>query len=115
MKESLRVIVALLLVIPSGLADDAHITGVFVKRQLNTALEILKDEDLDAEAKKEQVKELALEMFDVPYMTRNVFGRKHWPGFSNAQREEFTDLFVRQLETSYFEKMDIFKEPFFTC
>ena len=112
---------ALWLLTLSGVADDttpssdndAQATAKFVERKLKEALEILRKEELDEEVKKQQVRELALGMFNVPYMAKQVIGRRHWPKFSNPQRQEFTDLFTRQLEASYFDKMALFREASF--
>jgi len=93
--------------------SDAKATGDFVERKLNEALEILTKEEIDEETKKEQVRALALGMFDVPFMAKQVIGRTHWPKFNESQRQEFVNLFLRQLEASYFDKMDIFREARF--
>jgi phospholipid transport system substrate-binding protein len=113
MKTYWLVLAALLLLTIPGVADDAQATVDFVERKMNEALEILKSEDLDENAKKEQVRDITLGMFDVPYMAKQVIGRTHWPKFSKSQRQEFADLFLRQLESSYFDKMDIFREAHF--
>ena len=78
-----------------------------VKDTVNSVLEILKDKGTEREGKKDRVMAVVDPVFDFQLMAKLVLGRKHWTAFSSGQRKEFSDLFVKQLRDSYFEKVDI--------
>jgi len=105
-------IIALLLVRLAAYADDAHVTRVFVEREVNKLLETLNDKDLGPEQKVSTVKDIAYGMFDIETMAKLVVGR-YRRQFSEGQMREFTDLFLKQIEASYFNKVESFGEAKF--
>ena len=113
MKKISFVIAVLMAIISPTIADEGKVVSDFVERTVNEAVEILNNLDLDAQTKKDKVSELAHGMFDIPIMARQVLGSKNGVKFSTVQLQEFTKLFVRQLEASYFDKVDIFWEAKF--
>ena len=113
MKKISFVIVVLMAIISPTIADEGKVVSDFVERTVNEAVEILNNLDLDAQTKKDKISELAHGMFDIPIMARQVLGSKNGVKFSTVQLQEFTKLFVRQLEASYFDTVDIFWEAKF--
>ena len=49
-------------------------------------------------------------LFDFKVMARNSLGRKHWVNMTRAQKKEFLDLFVKRLQESYLEKLDLYTD-----
>ena len=43
-------------------------------------------------------------------MAKLTLGRKYWPRLTKEERKEFTDLFIRQLQASYFDKVELFSD-----
>lgn len=101
-------------------AAEAELKSVrtLVETTVNKVLAILKDKALAREEQKRQVMAVGDDLFDMNLMAKLVLGREHWPKFDAKQQKEFTDLFVKQLRDSYFEKVDLltdetveFKDP----
>ncbi|MFH1725301.1 MAG: ABC transporter substrate-binding protein [Elusimicrobiota bacterium] len=102
-------LIALLLCRPApALADDDEkAVDALIKASVNSVMEILKDADLDKEAKKERVIEVVDPLFDLPLIAKLVMGRNQWGAMDERQRKEFEDLFVKQVRDSYFGKVDL--------
>lgn len=83
-----------------------------IRTSVNRVLEILKDTELSKETQKQEVRKVIDPLFDIPLMAKLVLGQKHWPKFSEAQRKEFTDLFIKSLQDSYFEKVDLLTDEY---
>ncbi|MFC1679052.1 phospholipid-binding protein MlaC [Elusimicrobiota bacterium] len=89
------------------IASDAKDVRGVVERSVNTVLDILKDTKIEEAAKRKKVMDVVDPVFDLRLMAKLVLGRKNWAKFDKTQRGEFTDLFVDQLQTSYFDKVEI--------
>jgi len=105
-------IVALFIIRMSAIADDAHVTRVFVEQEISKVVEVLNDDDLAPDLKMSKVREIAYAMFDLDAMVKIVVGR-HRRRFSKEQLREFTDLFAKQIESSFFNKVESFGEVTF--
>ncbi|TBR20180.1 ABC transporter substrate-binding protein [bacterium] len=103
---------------PVRAADDLKPVSTLVESSVNQVMAILKDKALERDAKKKKVMAVGESLFDMALMSKLVLGRENWPKFDPKQQKEFTDLFVKQLQDSYFEKVDLltdetveFKDP----
>lgn len=92
--------------------DAAKVVEARIKSSVNQVLQILKDKNMEKEAKKVEVRKVVDPLFDIPLMAKLVLGRNHWPKFTEAQRKEFTDLFVKALQDSYFEKVELLTDEY---
>ncbi|MBI2362924.1 MAG: ABC transporter substrate-binding protein, partial [Elusimicrobia bacterium] len=88
-------------------AEDLKPVRTLVETSVNQVLAILKDKALERDAKKKKVMAVGEELFDMALMSKLVLGRDNWPKFDAKQQKEFSDLFVKQLQDSYFEKVDL--------
>jgi len=70
-------------------------------------LDILKNKKLDKNAKREKVLEIIKPMLDVNRIAKLTLGRKNWPKLDQQQKKQFIKLFVKQLEDSYVDKIDL--------
>jgi phospholipid transport system substrate-binding protein len=71
----------------------------------NATVLVLQNKDLDYNDKSDKVDRILSPVFDFPLMAKLTLGEKHWPKLTEAQREEFTRLFVDKLKSSYRDKM----------
>jgi phospholipid transport system substrate-binding protein len=39
-----------------------------------------------------------------------TLGKKYWPGLTEANKEKFTDLFIKKLRTSYLSKLTLYSD-----
>lgn len=111
-------LLAFTLAVPSVAAPDLKPVRRLVETSVDRVMTILKDKALGRDEKKKKVMTVGETLFDMALMSKLVLGREHWPKFDPKQQKEFTDLFVRQLQDSYFEKVDLltdetveFKDP----
>lgn len=112
MKNILAGVLAIFLLFQTVSADDKGAVDTLIRGSVNKALDILKDKKLDKETKRKQVRTVVDSSFDIPLMAKLVLGRKHWPKFSETQRKEFTDLFVKAVQDSYFDKVDLLSNEY---
>lgn len=115
-------LLAFSLTVPAAAADaaaaDLKPVRTLVETSVDRVMKILKDKAIGREEKKTRVMDVGESLFDMGLMSKLVLGRQHWPKFDVPQQKEFTDLFVKQLQDSYFEKVDLltdesveFKDP----
>ena len=96
-----------LLAQPAVYANDARKVRKTVEGFVNPALAVLKDKALDKETRKKKVADIVTSVFDFALIAKLTLGRAHWSKFDKAQQKEFTDLFVKSLQDSYADKMDL--------
>lgn len=108
---------ALLLAAPAR-ADDAKAVRALIEPSVGQALKALKDKSLDRQARKKKVLAIVDPVFDFPLIAKLTLGRKNWPKFDPEQQKRFTELFVRFVQDSYYDKVDLltdeaveFREP----
>lgn len=111
-------LLALCLAVPAAAEADLKPVRTLVETSVDQVMKILKDKSLGREEKKKKVMAVGESLFDMALMSKLVLGRENWPKFDAKQQKEFTDLFVKQLQDSYFEKVDLltdetveFKDP----
>ncbi|MBI5596790.1 MAG: ABC transporter substrate-binding protein [Elusimicrobia bacterium] len=107
MRAILTSLLALSFAAPVRAEGDLKPVRTLVETSVNQVLAILKDKSLEREAKKKKVMAVGEELFDMALMSKLVLGRDNWPKFDAKQQKEFSDLFVNQLQDSYFEKVDL--------
>jgi phospholipid transport system substrate-binding protein len=88
-------------------ADDAKDVRKVIESAVTAVLDVLKDAKLGREEKKAEVMGIVDPVIDFRLMAKLVLGREHWGSFTKPQQEQFTDLFVKQLRDSYFDKVDL--------
>ena len=97
---------------------DLKPVRTLVEASVDQVMKILKDKAIQRGDKKKKVMAVGEQLFDMALMSKLVLGRENWPKFDAKQQKEFSDLFVKQLQDSYFEKVDLltdetveFKDP----
>ena len=111
MIKSSAAVLAFFIFCPSARAaptdKDLKAVEATIKKSVNAVLKSLKNKESDEETKRKEVMAIADKMIDIPLIAKLVIGKRHWKTFKKSQRTEFTDLFIKQLQNSYFEKVDL--------
>lgn len=77
-----------------------------VRATMTSFIRVLRDSDFGSTAgRREQLHTIFVKRFDPREIARKALGQ-HWDARSEDERQVFTDLFVRLLEDTYFEKID---------
>jgi phospholipid transport system substrate-binding protein len=79
-----------------------------IRTKWNAVISVLKNKDLNQEARIKKINKIVNPIFDFPLMAKLALGREHWPKLTKAQQEKFTKLFVERLRTSYREKIALY-------
>jgi len=88
--------------------NDPNEAIQLLQTKFDAVFSILQNKDLDKQAKQKQISEIVAPIFDFPLMAKLSLGRKHWPKFTEPQREKFTQLFMELLKNSYQEKISLY-------
>ncbi|MCP5003668.1 MAG: ABC transporter substrate-binding protein [Planctomycetes bacterium] len=109
MKKIFYILFFLLLshtVIAGGGAEAEKI----LKTSIHEVLSALSDDALTLEQKKVKVVSVTDTVFDLGLMAKLSVGKKYWSRFNSGQRDEFTDLFVKDFQGFYIDKIDLFSD-----
>jgi phospholipid transport system substrate-binding protein len=68
-------------------------------------LKVLENPGLSLPQRRDAIRQLAAEVFDVSEVARRALGQ-HWQQRTPAEREEFTKLFANLLEQTYISRID---------
>ncbi len=115
MKEFRHVLLILLIVASSGLAAEKASDPNYpndpeklLKVKWDALASVLRNKELDVEAKEKKIDKIVDPIFDFPLMAKLALGRTHWPKLTEPQREKFTELFVALLKKTYREKITLY-------
>lgn len=78
-----------------------------VRRYTEIVQRILDDTAMPVADKREAVRKVAEEVFDMTETAKRALGR-HWQGRTPAQQEEFVQVFAELLERTYISKIDLY-------
>ena len=92
------------------LADDGRDAQEIVKRKLDAVFAVLQKDGLDQQAKKQEIDAIVSPMFDFELMAKLTLGKKHWPGLPREKKEKFTQRYIELLKTSYLEKLALYTD-----
>lgn len=107
MKRLFLLTLLLILCWQPAFADDLKIVDQFIQENVETVLRAVRNEELDQQEKKARVMEVVDRVFNLPLMAKLTLGRKHWSSFNAQQREEFTGLFVKQMQSIYMSQLEL--------
>jgi phospholipid transport system substrate-binding protein len=84
-----------------------------ISTTMNSVVRILQDKSIAKDQRQDRVMAAIRPVFDFDIMAKLTLGREFWPRLNTAQQGEFVDLFIQQLQVSYFDKAEQFAtEPF---
>jgi len=88
--------------------------GQLVQVKWDVVMSILKNEDLDEQAKADRIARAVTPAFDFALMGKLALGRTHWPTLSEAQQTEYIRLFTERLKTRYRQMISLYKDETIT-
>lgn len=91
-------------------ADETSDVLNLTRSKIEKVLQLLKNKELTKEERNKKVVEEVNPFFDFRRMARFSLGRRHWVKMNRAQKKEFIKLFVRRLQESYLEKLDLYTD-----
>ena len=107
MKDVRWMLGSLLLVVLTAAPVWAGAPTDEVKQYTDQVSKILQDPGLRQNDKREAVRKVAEQIFDVNETARRALG-PHWRTRNPAEREEFVQLFADLLERTYISKIDLY-------
>lgn len=110
MRIALPCILAAVSLAPLSVADDKSEAQAVIRATVDKALATFRQKELDRPARLERIMQVVDPVFDLSLMAKLTLGPTYWPQFSAEQQREFTKLFIEQLQTTYFGKIELFAE-----
>jgi phospholipid transport system substrate-binding protein len=94
--------------VQTAVADGKSDAGKVIRQTVDSCLDWLKQEDLTDDARYDLIVKRIDPVFDFALMGKLALGKKQWPRLNEAQRKEYTELFVQRLLKSYAHKVMLF-------
>ena len=91
-------------------ADDKREAEEIVKSKLDAVFTVLENENLDQQAKKDEINAIVTPMFDFALMAKLTLGKKYWPRLPQEKKDKFTELYIELLKTSYLDKLALYTD-----
>jgi phospholipid transport system substrate-binding protein len=95
--------------VPFGQADEATEITKMAKEKVNNIITYLRDTSLEKETRNKQIIAEVNTMFDFQLMAQLSLG-KQWKKTKKRQRKEFVKVFVKRIQQSYLEKLDLYTD-----
>lgn len=95
--------------VPFGQADEAAEITKMAKEKVNNIITYLRDTSLEKETRNKKIIDEVNTMFDFQLMARLSLGKK-WKKIKKKQRKEFVKVFVKRIQRSYLEKLDLYTD-----
>jgi len=110
MKLFSHMLLGLLIVCQSAMAENKISAQDLLKKNLDTVFAILQRKDLAQERKNQEIVDIVTPMFDFDLMAKLTLGREYWPDLTAEQKERFTQLFIKRLRTSYLDRLTLYTD-----
>jgi len=91
-------------------ADETDSVKKNAWEKINQVIDTMKNKSLDKKTRNEKIIETISPMFDFSQMAKLSMGKKNWLRMNKKQRQEFNKLFVKRLQESYLEKLDLYTD-----
>ena len=108
MKKIVCLLLVLLLLSQTAVADVESEAGKLLKKSVDKIFTVLSDKELSIDQKKSKVIEITSPVFGFSLMAKLSLGKEHWSQFNAKQRTEFIDLFTDLFENFYIDKLHFF-------
>lgn len=79
-----------------------------LKNRIERVLQVLEQKDLSRQKKRAKVEAIVDPLFNYALMARLSLGPGHWGSLSPQQRKTFSELFIKRLKSSYFDKISMY-------
>lgn len=94
----------------AAVADELEEVSALTKEKITTLIGLLKNKEIDKETRNAKVVAEIEPIFDFPRMAKLSLGKKYWTQLSATQKKEFSDLFVKRMQESYLEKLELYTD-----
>ena len=105
MKTLSYALLSLLIGWQSAAAENKASAEELLKANLAAVFAVLQKQDLDQEAKNNEIIDIVNPMFDFSLMAKLTLGKKYWPALAPEQKDRFTRLFLQRLRASYLDRL----------
>ena len=105
MKPLSYALLSLLIGCQSAAAENKASAEELLKANLAAVFAVLQKQDLDQEAKNNEIIDIINPMFDFSLMAKLTLGKKYWPALAPEQKDRFTQLFLQRLRASYLDRL----------
>jgi len=93
-----------------ALADDVAEVQEIVDKNIKVVIDYVKDKSIDKETRNRKIIETVSPFFDFEFMAMVCLEKQHRAQLSKQQQTEFVDLFVKRLQESFLEKLDLYTD-----
>ena len=105
MKALFYAVLCSLILSQTVMADNKSADEELLRNKLDAVVAVLQKEDLEQQAKNNEIIEIVTPIFDFSLMAKLSLGKKYWPGLTKEKKDIFAELFIKRLKESYLEKM----------
>jgi len=103
-------VICTLLFSQPALADETNLVKKTARERINKVVDTIRDKSLDKKTRNEKIIEIISPMFDFSQMAKLSMGKKNWQRMNKKQQQGFNKLFVKRLQESYLEKLDLYTD-----
>ncbi len=93
---------------PPAAAGKTAEVEVLLKEKIDKVLIILNDKERAKAERDDSILKVVTPVFDFELMAKLSLGKKHWPGLPAEKRGEYSDVFIKKMQESYLEKLDLY-------
>ena len=86
-------------------SDEESVASLFTKRA-DEVVKIVENKTLAKENRNEKIVQIISPMFDFKLMAKLSLGKHSWRSLTPQKQDEFTNLYVKRMKTSYSSKVD---------
>lgn len=110
MRYLLSLIILVHLFAGPALGSEANDVKALLKSNVDAVVELLRNAALDKSVRNEQIINIITPIFDFETMAKLSLGTRYWPTLDETQQSEFSELFIRRLQASYLDKLDVYND-----
>ena len=115
MRNIYLTVLCVLLIAAPTLADELGEVQELLKERIDAVVVLLQEKGVDKVRRNEQITDIVAPIFDYKAMARLSLGKKHWSTLSQEKQAAFSDLFIKRLQKSYLDKLDLFSDEKILC
>ena len=93
---------------PPAAAGKTAEVETLLKEKIDQVLIILKNKELARPERHDLILKVVAPVFDFQLMAKLSLGKKYWPGLAAEKRGEYSDVFIKKMQQSYLDKLDIY-------
>jgi len=94
----------------SILAKDLHDIEKLVEDKIDIVIQLLKNQNISKQTRNRRIIEVTMPIIDFERMVKLSLGQKIWSRIDTRQKREFMAVFLKRLQESYLEKLDLYTD-----